>query len=197
MSNVVVITIVVLIAASLTGHVSAQMMDMSPTSGPSGAAPDCMTNLMNMTGCLSYVTVGEGGGAAKPDKTCCPALAGLVESSPQCLCYLLSGDIAAQLGVKIDKAKALKLPGVCGVVTPDPSLCSLFGVPVGAPVAMGNEGASPSSAPGPMSGSAESPSGLASGPSAPRISNAPSIATYSLFLNLIIFPLAFAFHTYC
>lgn len=121
MSNVVVIA-VVLITASLTGHVSAQM-DMSPSSGPSGA-PDCMANLMNMTGCLSYVTVGEGGGAAKPDKTCCPALAGLVESSPQCLCYLLSGDMAATLGIKIDKAKALKLPGVCGVATPDPSLCS-------------------------------------------------------------------------
>ncbi|XP_010425834.1 PREDICTED: non-specific lipid transfer protein GPI-anchored 2-like [Camelina sativa] len=193
MSNAVVIALV-LVAASLTGHVSAQM-DMSPSSGPSGA-PDCMTNLMNMTGCLSYVMAGEGGGAAKPDKTCCPALAGLVESSPQCLCYLLSGDMAAQLGVQIDKAKALKLPGVCGVVTPDPSLCSLFGVPVGAPVAMGNEGASPTFAPGPMSGSTGSPGGLAPGP-AFRTSDAPSIATYSLFLNLVIFPLAFVFHTYC
>lgn len=121
MSNVAVIA-AVLIIASLTLQVSAQM-DMSPSSGPSGA-PDCMTNLMNMTGCLSYVMIGEGGGATKPDKTCCPALAGLVESSPQCLCYLLSGDMAAQLGIQIDKSKALKLPGVCGVVTPDPSLCS-------------------------------------------------------------------------
>ncbi|CAL9247887.1 unnamed protein product [Arabidopsis halleri] len=196
MSNVVVIA-VVLIAASLTGYVSAQM-DMSPSSGPSGA-PDCMTNLMNMTGCLSYVTVGEGGGAAKPDKTCCPALAGLVESSPQCLCYLLSGDMAATLGIKIDKAKALKLPGVCGVLTPDPSLCSLFGIPVGAPVAMGSEGASPAYAPGSMSG-AESPSpgGFGSGPSASkRASGASSTASYSLFLNIIIFPLAFAFYIYC
>ncbi|CAA0384372.1 unnamed protein product [Arabidopsis thaliana] len=193
MSNVVVIA-VVLIIASLTGHVSAQM-DMSPSSGPSGA-PDCMANLMNMTGCLSYVTVGEGGGAAKPDKTCCPALAGLVESSPQCLCYLLSGDMAAQLGIKIDKAKALKLPGVCGVITPDPSLCSVFGIPVGAPVAMGDEGASPAYAPGSMSG-AESPGGFGSGPSASRGSDAPSSAPYSRFLNLIIFPLAFAFYIYC
>lgn len=118
MSNIAVIA-AILIAASVTGHVSAQM---SPS--PSSGSSDCMTNLMNMTGCLSYVQVGEGGGAAKPDKACCPELAGLVESSPQCLCYLLAGDMAAQYGITIDKAKALKLPGVCGVVTPDPSLCS-------------------------------------------------------------------------
>uniref|UniRef100_A0A1J3FG38 Non-specific lipid transfer protein GPI-anchored 2 n=2 Tax=Noccaea caerulescens TaxID=107243 RepID=A0A1J3FG38_NOCCA len=181
----------ILIAASLTGHVSAQMSP-SPSSGPSGE-PDCMTNLLNMTDCLSYVQVGNGGGAAKPDKACCPELAGLVESAPQCLCYLLAGDMAAQYGISIDKAKALKLPGVCGVVTPPPSLCSLFGVPVGAPEPMGNEEASPALAP---TSGAESPGGFTSGPSVGRTGDAPSTATYSLFLNLIILPLAFALHIY-
>ncbi|KAL1193714.1 Non-specific lipid transfer protein GPI-anchored 2 [Cardamine amara subsp. amara] len=198
MSNFSVIA-AILIAASLTVHVSAQM-GMSPSSEPSGAPePDCMTNLMNMTSCLSYVQVREGGGAAKPEKGCCPALAGLVESSPQCLCYLLSGNMAAQFGISIDKAKALKLPGVCNLVTPDPSLCSLFGfgAPVGAPVPMSNEGgASPPFGPGPVSG-AESPGGFASGPSAGRANNAQSNAPYSPFLNLIIFPLAFAVYIYC
>lgn len=128
MSNFSVI-VAILIAASLILDVSAQM-SMSPSSEPSGAPEqDCMTNLMNMSSCLSYVQVGKGGGAAKPDKECCPALAGLVESSPQCLCYLLSGDMAAQFGLSIDKAKALKLPGVCKVVTPDPSLCSRMSPP--------------------------------------------------------------------
>ncbi|CAA7041787.1 unnamed protein product [Microthlaspi erraticum] len=179
----------ILIAASLTGHVSAQMSP-SPSSGPS-AEPDCMTNLLNMTDCLSYVQVGTGGGAAKPDKACCPELAGLVESAPQCLCYLLAGDMAAQYGISIDKKKALKLPGVCGVVTPPPSLCSLLGVPVaGAPEPMGNEEASPALAP---TSGAESPGGFASGPSK---GDAPSTTTYSLLLNLMILLLAFALHIY-
>ncbi|CAH2065525.1 unnamed protein product [Thlaspi arvense] len=190
MSNVAVIA-AILIAVSLTGHVSAQIAP-SPSSGTSGAA-DCMPNLLNMTDCLSYVTVGSGGDPAKPDKACCPELAGLVDSSPQCLCYLLAGDMAAQYGIKIDKAKALKLPGVCGVVTPDPSLCSLFGVPVGAPEAMGNEEASPALAP---TSGAESPGRFASGPSAGRTSDAPSSAPYYLFLNLIISPVALALYIY-
>ncbi|CAF2152191.1 hypothetical protein BRARA_A02242 [Brassica rapa] len=189
MTNVAVIA-AILITVLLSASVSEQMAP-SPSSGPSGA-PDCMTNLLNMTDCLSYVQVGNGGGAANPDKACCPELAGLVDSSPQCLCYLLGGDMAAQYGIKIDKAKALKLPRVCGVVTPDPSLCSLFGIPVGAPEAMGKEEASPAFAP---SSGAESPEGLGSGPSASRTSDAPN-TPYSLFLSVIIIPLAFAFHLY-
>ncbi|KAF8096215.1 hypothetical protein N665_0315s0001 [Sinapis alba] len=190
MTNVGVIA-AILIAASLSASVTEQMAP-SPFSEPSGA-PDCMTNLLNMTDCLSYVQVGNGGGVANPDKACCPELAGLVDSSPQCLCYLLDGDMAAQYGIKIDKAKALKLPGVCGVVTPDPSLCSLFRISVGAPEAMGNEEASPAFAP---ASGAESPEGLGSGPSATRASDAPSTAPYSLILIVIIIPLAFAFHLY-
>ncbi|CAH8307385.1 unnamed protein product [Eruca vesicaria subsp. sativa] len=192
MTNVAVIA-AILIAASLSATVSGQMAPSPSSSGPS-AALDCTTNLFNMSDCLSYVQAGSsGGGAAKPDKACCPELAGLVESSPQCLCYLLGGDMAAQYGIKIDKAKALKLPGVCGVDTPDPSLCSLFGIPVGAPQAMGNEEASPALAPTSISG-AESPQGLGSGPSASRTSDAPNAAPYSLFLSVIIIPLAFALH---
>ncbi|CAN8255158.1 unnamed protein product [Cochlearia groenlandica] len=182
-------SIFVVIAAFLVIHASAQMVP-SPSSGPSGAS-DCMTNLFNMTDCLSYVQVGDGGGAAKPDKACCPELAGLIETAPQCLCYLLSGDMAAQYGIKIDKAKALKLPGVCGLVTPPPSLCSLFGVPVGAPIATGNDKASPTLAP---TSGAESPGGFVSGPSADRRSHASNTTTFSLLLNLITLSLAFALH---
>ncbi|KAF3534957.1 hypothetical protein F2Q69_00036176 [Brassica cretica] len=42
---------------------------------------------------------------------------------------------------------------------------------------------------------AESPEGLGSGPSASRTSDAPN-TPYSLFLSVIIIPLAFAFHLY-
>uniref|UniRef100_A0A803KRF0 Uncharacterized protein n=1 Tax=Chenopodium quinoa TaxID=63459 RepID=A0A803KRF0_CHEQI len=44
--------------------------------------------------------------------------------------------------IDLDLKKALKLPSVCGLQTPDVSLCSVAGYPVGAPSAGG-----PSSAP--------------------------------------------------
>jgi hypothetical protein len=67
-------------------------------------------------------------------------------------------------------------------------LLPVFGIPVGAPVAMGDEGASPAYAPGSMS---ESPGGFGSGPSASRGSDAPSSAPYSLFSQSYNFPISF------
>ena len=92
--------------------------------GPSAEAPtpDCMTNLLNLSDCLSYVTAGSN--QTKPDKACCPELAGLVESSPQCLCYLLDKNATAGYGLDIDMKRALNLPTVCHVSTPPVSLCS-------------------------------------------------------------------------
>ncbi|KAE8727653.1 Non-specific lipid transfer protein GPI-anchored 2 [Hibiscus syriacus] len=115
----------------------------SPASEPAGAVafgpspaeaptPDCMTNLLNLSDCLSYVTAGSN--LTKPDKPCCPELAGLVESSPQCLCYLLDKNKTASYGFNIDMDRALKLPNVCHVSTPPVSLCSVInGDPTGAP----------------------------------------------------------------
>ncbi|GLT81867.1 hypothetical protein SLE2022_002960 [Rubroshorea leprosula] len=103
--------------------------------GPSTAAApgsDCTTSLLNMSDCLSYVT--NGSTATKPDKGCCPELAGLLESSPVCLCYLFDKNITASFGIILDTSRALKLPSVCGLTTPPVSLCSaIIGVPVGSP----------------------------------------------------------------
>ena len=92
--------------------------------GPSAEAPtpDCLTNLLNLSDCLSYVTAGSN--QTKPDKACCPELAGLVESTPQCLCYLLDKNATAGYGLDIDMKRALNLPTVCHVSTPPVSLCS-------------------------------------------------------------------------
>lgn len=89
--------------------------------GPS-AGLDCMTYLLNMSDCLTYVE--EGSNLTAPDKACCPELAGLVESQPICLCQLLGTNTSASLPVQINMQKALKLPSVCGVQTPPVSLCS-------------------------------------------------------------------------
>lgn len=88
------------------------------------AAPtaDCLANLLNMSDCVPYAEVGSN--LTKPDKACCPELAGLVEGAPQCLCYLFDGKTAQQFGINVDMDRALKLPSVCSVATPPTSLCS-------------------------------------------------------------------------
>ncbi|XP_042515107.1 non-specific lipid transfer protein GPI-anchored 2-like [Macadamia integrifolia] len=120
---------------------SAQAPSMSPGGTPTAAAPsgDCMTSLLNMSDCLTYVETGSK--LKTPDKACCPELAGLVDSNPICLCQLF-GDTSSY-GFTLDKNKALGLPKVCKIITPSPSLCAEIGIPIGAPVASEAPGASP------------------------------------------------------
>ncbi|KAJ8446181.1 hypothetical protein Cgig2_015952 [Carnegiea gigantea] len=47
---------------------------MTPAMSPQ---PDCMTLIYNMTDCLTYVE--HGSNATKPDKNCCPELAGMLD----------------------------------------------------------------------------------------------------------------------
>ena len=91
-----------------------------PAPGPGGL--DCLTSLANVSDCLTYVEAGSN--LTKPDESCCPELAGLVESEPICLCQLVAGNATESFGLEIDMKKALKLPSVCGVQTPPVSLCS-------------------------------------------------------------------------
>ncbi|CAO2840978.1 unnamed protein product [Amaranthus hypochondriacus] len=121
-------------------------------SSPTGSAPgdDCMSLLLNMSDCLSFGQ--KGSNLTKPDKNCCPELAGLLDTNPICLCELLGKTKDFDLDVN----RALKLPSLCKLDTPDVSLCSMAGYPVGAP-----EG-SPAGAPE-GSSSGEAPSALSPG----------------------------------
>ncbi|KAJ3669010.1 hypothetical protein LUZ60_010960 [Juncus effusus] len=101
---------------------NAQTMPPTPsiTSG-------CVDAIFNLTDCLTYVE--SGSNATKPDKPCCPELAGLIDSNPVCLCELLAG-AAESYGIDVDNKRALALPGICHVTTPPVSACALLGVPV-------------------------------------------------------------------
>ncbi|XP_021720631.1 non-specific lipid transfer protein GPI-anchored 2-like [Chenopodium quinoa] len=110
----------------------------SPAEGPGTAGSDCMSLIYNMSDCLTYVE--KGSKSAKLDKNCCPELAGMLDTNPICLCQMLGKN--KDFPIDLDLKKALKLPSVCGLQTPDVSLCSVAGYPVGAPSAGG-----PSSAP--------------------------------------------------
>ncbi|GJY48482.1 non-specific lipid-transfer protein-like protein [Tanacetum coccineum] len=95
------------------------------------AQSGCTNVLIGMSSCLNYVT----GSSKTPTSSCCSSLANVVQSQPQCLCSALDGSALAGLGISIDKAAALALPGACNVKTPPVSRCNGGGsaAPVMAP----------------------------------------------------------------
>ncbi|XP_059429615.1 non-specific lipid transfer protein GPI-anchored 4-like [Corylus avellana] len=128
------------------------------------ALAGCSDILLNLSGCLTYVE--EGSNLTKPEKDCCPALAGLVESHPVCLCVLLEPNATQSYGISIDSKKALKLPSVCGVQTPPATACSAFGVPVPGPIGAPTGSEGPSISPAIEEATAPSVTGEAPAPSA-------------------------------
>ncbi|CAN1195846.1 Non-specific lipid transfer protein GPI-anchored 2 [Linum perenne] len=171
------------------------MMSNPPVQSPPSSTPapapapgvDCFTQLLNLSDCLTYVE--SGSNLTKPDKPCCPELAGLVESNPICLCQLLTVN-ASSYGFDIDKKRAFGLPSVCSVSTPPVSLCSLInGSPAGAPSPSqvgGGGGGGSSIAAGP--GGAMSPSPASSGDSSGPSSHSSPTANHpnQLFTTAII-----------
>lgn len=141
--------------------------------GPFSAAPgpslDCFSYLLNLSDCLNYVEAGSN--QTKPDKGCCPELANLVGTQPVCLCELLAHPDKAPIA--IDLPKAMGLPAVCKVDA-SPSLCSVLGVPVGAPAP-----APTASAGGPSTHETSSPEGSASSPTPPNNGNGRESTTAS------------------
>ncbi|CAN0858147.1 Non-specific lipid transfer protein GPI-anchored 2 [Linum grandiflorum] len=161
-STIVMVTAIAIVMLSVGG--SAQMMSPGAapesSSAPSPGGVDCFTQLLNLSDCLTYVE--SGSKLTKPDKPCCPELAGLVESNPICLCQLLTVN-ASSYGFDIDKNRAFGLPSVCSVSTPPVNLCSVInGSPVGAPMPSQGGGMSGAAGPGgamPMSPSPSPASG--------------------------------------
>ncbi|KAL3325336.1 hypothetical protein AABB24_039101, partial [Solanum stoloniferum] len=151
-------------------------MSMSPAaSGPAtSGGMDCMTVLLNMSSCLTYVE--QDSKLTKPDKECCPSFAGLLDSNPICLCQLLGNP--DKIGIQIDVNKALKLPNICKLETPPVSACAAMGIPIAAPTTGAEV---PVGSPGIANGevSALSPGGFASSPTTSEDkNNAASIMTF-------------------
>ncbi|KAG8068250.1 hypothetical protein GUJ93_ZPchr0005g15781 [Zizania palustris] len=146
-----VVLLVLTAAATCAGAQSAA----APAPGPAAGGLDtaCLNALLNMSDCLTYVQ--NGSTARRPDKPCCPELAGLVDSNPVCLCELLSG-AGDSYGIAVDYSRALALPGICRVSTPPVSTCAALGYnvhlgPAAAPSPSGEgpqfPGSSPSASP--------------------------------------------------
>ncbi|KAF1862788.1 hypothetical protein Lal_00040054 [Lupinus albus] len=120
--------------------VSAESPAPETATAPSPAGSNgCFTALLNMSDCLSYVE--DGSNLSKPEKGCCPELAGLVDSNPICLCQLLGNPDS--IGIKLNLNKAIKLPSICAVTTPPLSTCSELGIPVSSPAPEDSTSATP------------------------------------------------------
>ena len=113
------ITITLLLALACCAT-SAPSPAPETAAAPAPEVNTCFMALTNMSDCLTFVE--DGSNLTKPDKGCCPELAGLMDSNPICLCELLGKPDT--IGIKIDLNKAFKLPSICGVSTPPVSTCS-------------------------------------------------------------------------
>ncbi|XP_028801395.1 xylogen-like protein 11 isoform X2 [Neltuma alba] len=153
----IVAALIIITASSSHSTTSAKAPPSPPAPGGMAPAPakvitECFRALVNTSDCLSFVKTESN--LTKPEKGCCPEIAGLVESNPICLCELLGHPEAT--GFTIDVKKALNLPSLCGVSSaPNVTSCSAAGVPVSlAPISQ--DAMSPSNQP--REGLAPSPS---------------------------------------
>ncbi|KAG8085962.1 hypothetical protein GUJ93_ZPchr0010g10478 [Zizania palustris] len=171
----------------LTTATGAQSPAAAPGPAPGGAGLDsaCLNALLNMSDCLAYVQ--NGSTARRPDKPCCPELAGLVESNPVCLCELLSG-AGDSYGIAVDYSRALALPAICRVATPPVSTCAgtFIITTFGYNVHLG-----PAAAPTPAAGSPSAGDSPLFPGSSPFASPPPS-TTSRAARSLVAFPLAAA-----
>ncbi|XP_006408648.2 xylogen-like protein 11 isoform X2 [Eutrema salsugineum] len=131
MSTVNILTgLLLLLLLTLCSAQSPPAPEPVAADGPSSPA-NCLVSMLNVSDCLSYVQVGST--ETKPESACCPELAGMAESSPECVCNLLGGGASPRFGVKLDKQRAQELSSICGVKAPPPSLCSVMGFPTISP----------------------------------------------------------------
>ncbi|XP_016440494.1 non-specific lipid transfer protein GPI-anchored 12-like [Nicotiana tabacum] len=145
--------------------IDAQKSPPAPAAPAPSPGVNCFSVLINMSDCLTFVE--KDSNLTKPDKGCCPEIAGLLDSNPICLCQMLGrAHSGAKIGFNIDIDKALKLPSVCGLEIPPATTCSDLGVPIGAPIASDD-------------GLAPSPGVFATSPASDNKDNAASTIVFS------------------
>ncbi|KAG7558362.1 Bifunctional inhibitor/plant lipid transfer protein/seed storage helical domain [Arabidopsis thaliana x Arabidopsis arenosa] len=120
----------------------------------------CSDTLTSLSPCLNYLN----GGSTSPSSNCCSQFSTVVQSSPECLCYVVNSNESSFSGFKFNRTLALNLPTACNVQTPSPSQCNTSrNVPTTSPVntPVASPVGSPQSAPSPSgtTSPANTPSG--------------------------------------
>ncbi|XP_042493764.1 non-specific lipid transfer protein GPI-anchored 11-like [Macadamia integrifolia] len=142
----------------------------APAPAPAAAA-DCMSLVMNMADCLSYLS--KGSKDKKPPATCCSGFKMVFNTKPECLCEGFKN--SAQYGIDLDLDKAAKLPAACGVHNASASQCGSApgAAPAQSPSATTPSGTPSATAPSPVTSggiTAETPA------PAPKASSASSVS---------------------
>ncbi|XP_044488639.1 non-specific lipid transfer protein GPI-anchored 31 [Mangifera indica] len=92
-------------------------------------AVDCMSLILNMADCLSFVSAGSS--ESKPPATCCSGLKTVLKTDAECLCEGFKN--SASFGVTLNVTKALTLPAACKLSAPPATNCNLSLSPAAAP----------------------------------------------------------------
>lgn len=122
-TTIATIFLIISLFVILIPSTDAQKSPPAPAAPAPSPGVNCFSVLVNMSDCLTFVE--KDSNLTKPDKGCCPEIAGLLDSNPICLCQMLGrAHSGAKIGFNIDIDKALKLPSVCGLEIPPATTCS-------------------------------------------------------------------------
>ncbi|KAJ8630725.1 hypothetical protein MRB53_024048 [Persea americana] len=99
--------------------------------------------ISSFTPCLNFIT-GSSGNGSSPSRDCCSALGSIIQSSTDCACLVLTGNVPFQL--PINRTLAISLPRACNIASV-PLQCRASATPLPAPAPLVPEQDPPAPAP--------------------------------------------------
>ncbi|KAL6531678.1 hypothetical protein OROMI_028041 [Orobanche minor] len=114
--------------------ISSGSVSAAPPSGKATApAPDCLSVVMGMSSCLSFVMAGSK--TTEPESSCCAGLNTVLDTGGQigakCLCESFNN--RGSVGIRMNVTKALYLPDACDIKFPTVANCTFGNASASAP----------------------------------------------------------------
>lgn len=94
-------------------------ISLTSVHGNFAPAVECSALIVNMAGCLSFVTIGST--VDEPTSSCCTGLKKILDTNAACLCEGLKN--SGSMGIKLNVTKASTLPVACKLNAPPVSSC--------------------------------------------------------------------------
>ncbi|KAL6501234.1 hypothetical protein OROHE_024881 [Orobanche hederae] len=115
-------------------YISSESVSAAPPSGKATApAPDCLSVVMGMSSCLSFVMAGSN--TTEPESSCCAGLNTVLDTGGQigakCLCESFNN--RGSVGIRMNVTKALYLPDACDIKLPTVANCTFGNASASAP----------------------------------------------------------------
>ncbi|PWA86240.1 hypothetical protein CTI12_AA141460 [Artemisia annua] len=93
--------------------------------------PCTVSMIASFSPCLNFIT-GSSANGGSPTKGCCDAFESLMDTSSQCVCLIVTGNVPISLPSQINQALAITLPKACNSKSV-PLQCRSTGVPLPPP----------------------------------------------------------------